>query len=105
MAIGAGQRDLRVGGFPGLPLAFALTLRGVVNVCSHRPAFRTLDAPVPLPDDYLQLFGRHYDPLAQAWQTGLPPAYDTTFLATRRFHEIVWVTTFALQNNTMSSAH
>jgi hypothetical protein len=33
---------------------------------------------------------------------GPAPAYDTTFPATK-FHEIVWVTTYTLQTNTMSS--
>jgi len=104
MAIGAGQRHLRVGRIPGWHPAFAPTLRGIGDVCSHRPAFGTPDAPVPFADDHLQLFGLHLDPLAPACgRQACHRLTITTFPAARRFHKLVGRIQLNAQNNIMSS--
>jgi len=61
MAIWAGQRHLRLAWLFIRDIAVALTPRRIGNVRRHSPAFGTLDAPVPLSDDDLHLFGRHLD--------------------------------------------
>src|SRR5438477_11289097 len=64
MAVRAGHRHLRFARLSGRHFAVALTPRGIGNMSSHLAALGTLDAPLPLTGDDLQLFGRHSNLLA-----------------------------------------
>src|SRR5947207_11707677 len=57
MAVWAGHCHLA--GCRARDLAVPLTPHRIGDVCSHRAALGAPDAPIPLTDDDLHLFGRH----------------------------------------------